>query len=111
MPLRRVPLLVLGWAVVAPPGRAADDGPQPARHALICTVGRYYTTSLKVLDRADLDGAALTEVLVAAGWKVTALHTEPGRATATRHGLRTAMGQVERQCRPGDTLLFVFVGH
>jgi hypothetical protein len=94
----------------AVPGDAFAETVPGTRYALICTVERYFTTSLKLLGHADHDGHALAEVLTHSGWQVTFLHTDPGRATATLGQLRSSMTDVGRRCQPEDTLLFVFVG-
>lgn len=107
----RCRFLVIGFVAVASPGPAVAETKPRTQYALICTVERYYTTSLKLLGHADHDGHALAQVLATAGWKVTFLNTDPGRATATLGRLRSSMAEVGKRCQPDGTLLFVFVGH
>lgn len=107
----RCRILILIVLAASGPDRLLAETGSGTRYALICTVERYYTTSLTLLGHADQDGHALAEVLAHAGWKVTFLNTDPGRATATLGQLRSSMAMVGKRCGPDDMLLFVFVGH
>jgi hypothetical protein len=107
----RALLLLSVLTLVTLTGPAAGDPTAGRRYALVVTVERYYTTTLKVLGHADRDGQALADVLRAGGWDVDFLNTDPGRATATLSNVRRRMTAARWDLGPGDTLLFAFVGH
>ncbi|HJZ90610.1 MAG TPA: hypothetical protein VKE40_07025, partial [Gemmataceae bacterium] len=93
----------------------ADDGQRHQRLALIVTVERYYTVTLKLLEHADDDGLRLAAALRGGGYDVELLNTVPGKVDRTRlatlDNVRAHVRARAAEAQAGDTLVFAFIGH